>query len=351
VSARTALDGARPIIARMDLSRGPDNTRADLIEVWSAVETALRSLVGDSSLSGQALIRDARARELLTFDQANALVAFLAAREQLDRPDYQPTDADVNAARSAFLKLDAGLMEGANAMPGSPSGTQSYGSPPPPPPSPYAPGGAAARKAAPPPPPIVPPAPGMEPLMRSPGTKRRYLLPVTIGIVVLAALVIGAWMMFGRGSGGTLLTDGIQAYQRGDKVTAASDFERAARATPNDAMPHVYLARMAREVGNYTVASQELQLALKAEPDNLTARREYGALFLSMGNYQQSRVWYVHALEIDPKDVTSQGWLGCTLVKLGRIDEGMTWIRRAGSGPWSACSNAALPTAPGTIRP
>ena len=116
-------------------------------------------------------------------------------------------------------------------------------------------------------------------------------------------------------------------------------------------MPHVYLARMAREVGNYTVANQELQLALKAQPDNLTARREYGALFLSMGNYQQSRVWYVHALEIDPKDVTSQGWLGCTLVKLGRIDEGMSWIRRAGSGSWSACSNAALPTAPGTIRP
>jgi len=95
----------------------------------------------------------------------------------------------------------------------------------------------------------------------------------------------------------------------------------------------------------------ELQLALKAQPDNHTARREYGALFLSMANYQQSRVWYVHALEIDPSDVTSQGWLGCTLVKLGRIDEGMTWIRRAGTGPWSACGNSALPTAPGTLRP
>jgi tetratricopeptide (TPR) repeat protein len=351
VSGRTALDGARAVIARMDLSRGPDNTRADLIEVWSAVETALRSLVGDSSLSGQALIRDARARQLLTFDQANALVAFLAAREQLDRPDYQPTDADVNAARSAFLKLDAGLMEGVTATPASPYAPQSYGSPPPPPPSPYAPGGAPARKAPSPPPPITPPSPGMEPLMRSATTKRRYIVAVTIGVVVLVAVAIGAWMMFGRGGDAGMLAQGVQAYQRGDKVTASSDFEQAARADPTDAMPHVYLARMAREVGNYTVANQELQLALKAQQTNLTARREYGAFFLSQSNYEQARVWYVHALEVDPNDVTSQGWLGCALIKLGRIDQGMTWIRRAGSGAWSACSNAALPTAPGTIRP
>lgn len=349
MSARTALDAARPIIARMDLSRGPDNTKADLIEVWSAVETALRSLVGNSSLGGQPLIRDARARQLLTFDQANALVAFLAAREQLDRPDYQPSDVDVNAARSAFLKLDAGLMDAGSVEPASPYAAPSYASPSAAPASPYAPGGSPARKASAPPPPLTPPAPAAEPLRA--GARRRYLGPVAIGIPILVILAIGAWMIFGRAGSSGILAQGVQAYQRGDKVTASSDFEQAARANPNDAMPHVYLARMAREVGNYTIANSELQLALKAQPNNLTARREYGALFLSMANYEQARVWYVHALEIDPNDVTSQGWLGCALIKLNRIDQGMTWIRRAGSGPWSACSNAALPSAPGTIRP
>ncbi len=332
----------------MELSRGPDNTRADLIEVWSAAEAALRSLVGNSPLTGQALIRDARARQLLTFDQANALVAFLAVHEQLARAEYQPTDADVNAARSAFLKLDAGLMEGGNAAAASQYGPGSSGSSPPP--SPYAPGGASTRKAVPAPPAVAPPAPGLEPMMRSSGTKRRYFVFV-IGIVGLLAVALGVWMMFGRGGSSAVLAQGIQAYQRGDKVTATSAFEQAARANPNDAMPHVYVARMAREVGNYTVANQELQLALRAQPGNLTARREYGALFLSMANYEQARVWYVHALEIDPNDATSQGWLGCALIKLGRVDQGMTWIRRAGTGPWSACANAALPTAPGTIRP
>src|SRR4051812_48170340 len=144
----------------MDISRGPENTKADLMAVWSAVEAALRSLVGNSSATGQTLIRDARARQALTFDQANGLVALVAVREQLDRPDYQPTDSDVNVARAAFLKLDAGLMEGAGATP-SPS-TQSYGTPAP---SPYAPGGAPAAKPA-PAPVVAAPAAGIEPVAR-----------------------------------------------------------------------------------------------------------------------------------------------------------------------------------------
>jgi hypothetical protein len=40
-------------------------------------------------------------------------------------------------------------------------------------------------------------------------------------------------------------------------------FNKAVRENAHDALPHVYLARMAREVGNLTLASQELQLALE----------------------------------------------------------------------------------------
>jgi tetratricopeptide (TPR) repeat protein len=338
VTARTALDAARPILARMDISRGPENTKADLIAVWSAVEAALHSLVGNTSASGQALIREARARQSLTFDQANGLVALLAVREQLDRPDYQPTDSDVNTARAGFLKLDAGLMEAGNALP-------TYGTPAPP--SPYAPG-STAKPAPPPPAAITPPAPGLEPMMRK--RRKPWVVPVVITAVVLLVVGIPLFFLFGRNGGGDQLAQGTQAYQRGDRVSAASAFEQAARANPNDAMPHVYLARMAREVGNYTVANQELQLALKAEPGNLTARREYGAFFLSQGNYDMARTWYVHALEINPNDLTSQGWLGCALTKLGRADQAMTWLSRAGNGPWSACVTAAV-TAPPTIRP
>ena len=188
----------------------------------------------------------------------------------------------------------------------------------------------------------------MQPLMRPP--RPRWLLPAVLAVIALVLLGSAGWWLTHRGGSSDVMTQGVAAYQKADRVTAASDFERAARANPNDAMPHVYLARMAREVGNFTIANQELQSALKADSRNLQARREYGALFLSQGNYEQARVWYTHALEVDPADATSQGWLGCALVKLNRIDEGLRWLSRAGNGPWSVCRNAAVPI-PGATPP
>lgn len=332
MSARSELDVARPLLAQMDVSRGPEKAKIDLMGVWTSVEAALRSLVGGSTATGQTLIRDARSRQLLTFDQANALVAFLTVREQLDRPDYIPTETDANTARSAFLKLDAGLM----AAPAQASGG-----------SPYAPGAApstpyVAPSSAASTPPIASPAPGLQPLTRN---RRRIWIPIVATVAIIAALM--AVFMFKPDGNASVLDEGVRAYQSGDKPTAAMKFEQAARAMPDKALPHVYLSRMAREVGNYTVANQELQLALKAEPGSLDGRREYGSLFLAQGNYDMARNWYVRALEVDAQDKASQGWLGCSLMKLNRMQEGMGWLNRAGSGPWSACQNAGLPAAPG----
>src|SRR5438105_15443518 len=108
--AQAALDAARPAIARLDRSRHAEELAADLIEAWAGVETAIRSLLGGTPLGGVALIREARQRQLLTLDQANALAEFQAARERSQDTSYHPTDADINAAREGFLKLEASLM-------------------------------------------------------------------------------------------------------------------------------------------------------------------------------------------------------------------------------------------------
>src|ERR1043165_3951737 len=212
--------------------------------------------------------------------------------------------------------------------------------------SPYAPGGSASAAPPAPAPPIVPPAPGLEPMMRP---RRPWVIPASVAVVLVVIAIPLVWY-FSRRDTSDFTAQGIGAYQRGDKLTASSDFERAARANPNDATPHVYLARMAREVGNYTVANQELQLALKADPRSLVGRREYGSLFLSQGDYNNARTWYAHALEVDPSDKSSQGWLGCTLIKLNRPDEAQRWLSRAGTGPWSVCRSAG-PVAPGVTPP
>ncbi len=321
MTARQELDAARPVVAQLDASRGIDRTKADLVAVWSAVEAALRSLVG-SSASGQTLIRDARSRQLLTFDQANALVSFLSVREQLDRPEYAPTDVDANTARSAFLKLDAGLMT-------APAGAPVYTAP-------------AAT-------PVAAPVAGTATPSADTVVVARKRNPLWIPIVAAVALIaiIAAVLLMRRGPNTQDLNDGIRAYQAGDKQTAANKFETAARAMPNSALPHVYLSRMAREVGNYTVANQELQLALRAEPNSLEGRREYGSLFLAQGNYEMARTWYVNALKVSPTDKTSQGWLGCAMAKLNRLQEAQQWMTRAGPGAWSNCMPAAqMPVAP-----
>src|SRR5262245_35206452 len=78
------------------------------------MEKALRALVGSTVLSGQPLIREARQRQLINFDQANSLAEFQATRDRVHDSGYKPTEADLNAARAAFLKLDTALTTDAS---------------------------------------------------------------------------------------------------------------------------------------------------------------------------------------------------------------------------------------------
>ena len=95
---------------------------------------------------------------------------------------------------------------------------------------------------------------------------------------------------------------------------AVNAFNKAAREDTHAAL-RIYLARMARDVGNFTLSSQELQLALQAEPENEIALREMGANLLAQGNYELARRFYVRAAQADPTDKIALG-PGCTLMRL-----------------------------------
>jgi tetratricopeptide (TPR) repeat protein len=323
--ARAALDVARPAVARLDESRGSEDLAADLIEIWDAIETSLRALVGSTALGGHSLIREARQRQLIGFDQANGIAEFEAVHTRLQDVSYRPNASDVSSARNAFLKLDAALIENAAA------------------PSPF--------DSRPVQPPAAAPTPAGEPVaVRTQARSRpRWLVP-TIAVAVVAILAIGGWLMFGP-RGTSALNDGVAAYQRGQREVAISAFNKAVRENPKDALPHVYLARMAREVGNFSLASNELQLALEADPNSAVALREMGANLLQQGNAELARRFYVRAVQADPTDKTSQGYLGCALYRLGRTQEAQTFINRAGPGPWSSCVASANTGQPAQVPP
>jgi tetratricopeptide (TPR) repeat protein len=317
-NALAALDAARPAIARLDRSRTSDELATDLNESWAAVETALRSMLGGTPMSGQALIRAAREKQLITFDQANALAEFHAAKERAGTPHYHVADADINAAREGFLKLEASLM-------GPPANT----------PTPGESLSSKGLRAS------IPGAPVPVPL---PSERKAWVIPAVVAVIV-AVLGVGAWAFFMMDRGPSL-DAGVEYWQRGQRELAIAEFSRAARDNPNSALPHVYLSRLAREAGNLPLANEEAAKAVQAEPNNATALREMASVLLAAGNHEVARRFYVRALQASPEDRTSQGFLGCTLIKLGRIDEGMRWMNRAGQGAWSGCAAAVSPMAP-----
>lgn len=312
-SALTALDAARPVIARLDPSRDSEDLAADLIESWSAVETALRSLVGGSSLAGQALIRELRQRQMLSLEQANALAEFHAARDRAQNTEYRPSPADVNAARNGFLKLEAGLMAAVN------------------------------------PPPVVPvPASAVEtrPMASGEGydrpPRRAPWLPILLGLAALALVGVVAWALANRG--GDDVRDGLRLLADGKREVARDVFKKAARDDASSALPLVYLGRMFRDERRFDSASVYLQAAIRRDPKSDAAYREMAKLLFLQGNYELARSFFIRAIQANPGDRESQGYLGCSLVRLGRVEEGRRFIQRAGPGQWEAC---LLPGAPG----
>lgn len=319
-SARSALDAARPSVARLDSARSSEDLAADLIDVWNAVEAALRTLVGTTALGGQALIREARQRQLITFDQANGIAEFEAVHARLQDTSYRPTPSDTSSARNAYLKLDAALMENA----AQPTG--------------YAPPVTQPTTTA-------TPTPVADTVVAAPRRSGlpRWIIPTVAALVLV--LGVGGFFIF-RGNGGGSYAEGVAAYTKGQREVATNAFNKAVREEPKNPGPHIYLARMAREVGNFTLATSELTLALDADPNNATALREMGANMLQQNNAEMARRFYVRAIQTDPTDKVSQGYLGCALLRLGRIQDATNFLNRAGPGPWSSCvATATQPNA------
>ncbi|MEP6551329.1 MAG: hypothetical protein ABJB95_09105, partial [Gemmatimonadales bacterium] len=254
-AALASLNGARSVLAHFETPRSSEDLAADIIDLWTGVESALQALVGNSSIAGQQLVRAARQAELITIEQAHTLLEFLAARDRANRTSYKPTQADGDAAVDGFRALESALTGTApvkGATPSSPvqaaytprSSRPAAPPPPPPPPakpvSPYAPGGykqpagyQAGRYSG--PPTIEQPPPGSIPrgntevgvvvgrghveqalaAAESRSRMPRLSMPVWIGIAVVIVLIVGGYLFFGRRSSTDNQTAGIDAMKNG----------------------------------------------------------------------------------------------------------------------------------------
>ena len=319
-SAQAALSGARAAIDRLDAGRKADENAADLIESWEGAQTALRALIGVTTMSDNALIREARSRNLLDIDEAHALVEFGAAAERARDHSYVPNAADLTVARGGFQLLEGAL----GRAPSEP------------------------RRSAAPSPATLPPVTTLSPVP-PPRTGDGNLLARAIVLLAILAIVgvAGYYTMRFRGRSAHL-DRGIASYRTGDRMTAKREFAAAAESDPKSALPHIYLGRLAREEGDPTAAARELTLALNLEPENPLALREMGAHLLALGNPDLARRFYIRAVAKAPDDKNALGYLACALARVGRLEEAQRFLQRAGPGEWSPCVAASVPpNAPG----
>lgn len=163
-------------------------------------------------------------------------------------------------------------------------------------------------------------------------------------------LIIGglaAYLSIGRGSAYSREMDtAVGLLSTGRSESARAAFDKIARSYPDQATPHVFLARFARQDGDVATARQELATAIRLEPGNEIAQREMGLLLLSQNDPQLARNFFIRAVKLNPADSAAQGYLGCALLRLNMIEEGQRFLSRAGPGTWSSCT--AVPAAPAT---
>lgn len=329
-SAQSTLDSGSPTYARLDQIRSPEDTAADLVDLWGVTESALQSMLGGSSLTGQTVVREVRQRGLLTLDQANALASFWDARSRIDDVQYKPTLTDIGYARVAYNQLKDALAR--PFQPSAPATAPAAASSP-------------AATDAPRPPLPNPAAQSIEMPMYEPrptlAPRPRKFPVVWVSGIVAAVLVVGVlayFLFFGHASYDSAMASAVQLMQSGQPEAARAAFLKISAEHPDQAEPHVFLSRLARNESDMTTARNELVTAIKTEPTNPLPLREMGLLLLASNNPDLARSFLVRAVKLAPADSAAQGYLGCALIQLKRTEEAQKFLSRAGPGAWSSCA-------------
>ncbi len=309
-------------------------TRA--LAAWQEVADALGALAPTTARTdAKALVAALRQQGLCTLDEAHALidlqtlVSRMAAEPDVAHQAGESTRQVVARAEQAVSRI----LRTANTAEIAAPLQAEYGRAAVPPP-------AAAGPPPPPPPEFPTPVPSS-----IGGTGRSSAFVVALVVVCLVAAGVAAFLFAGIGRRDPL-SEGVTAYQAGQRMVARLAFERALADDPGDARPLIYLGRLSREEGDLAQARRLLEQAVQRAPENALTHRELASALLADGQPELARRFYVRALELDPTDRLAQGFLGCALARLGRVEEAQRWLGRAGPGDWTAC--ATLPArAPG----
>ncbi len=143
---------------------------------------------------------------------------------------------------------------------------------------------------------------------------------IAVGAVLLLLAII--LLVRGLGSGaGEEMERGIALFRTGEYAEAAQHFWRYAEANPDDATPHLYLARIHRRMERPELAAEAIREAQERAPEDPAVHRELGFLLLDTGQTEAAIQRFRTSIEMAPE--SAEGYVGLVraLRDAGREEE------------------------------
>ncbi|CAN5637668.1 hypothetical protein BH23GEM6_BH23GEM6_14390 [soil metagenome] len=159
------------------------------------------------------------------------------------------------------------------------------------------------------------------------GDRRRVIIAVFAVVLILLTVMLVRW--YSAPAGSAEMQQGIALFRSGAYASAAHHFYRYSQLNPDDATPHLYLARIHRRLGRPQLAGPALQEAMRLAPDDAAVHRELGFLLLETGRSDVAVERFRNAVAMDSD--SPEGWMGLVLAlrREGRPDEADRVLARA----------------------
>lgn len=118
---------------------------------------------------------------------------------------------------------------------------------------------------------------------------------------------------------------GLLYQQRGDRVSAASSFQKAVEIDDQETDAHYQLGRILRETGDYARAIMHFEKVVHQNPSHSHHEiwREIGLVYFSAGQHRDALEMFDRFLAERASDAQGHYWRGMTLHQLGRLQESL----------------------------
>lgn len=122
------------------------------------------------------------------------------------------------------------------------------------------------------------------------------------------------------------MREALAAAERHDLDAARAAAERATELRPGFVDPHMMLARLAEDRGDYEEARRHYVAVLKSDPTDTAAGVALGFTYLREQRFDEARSWFEKAIESDPGYEAAAFNLASLAEQQGRLEDAIAWF-------------------------